>query len=235
MDLRENSILGDIAEEHWYYISKFRAIYKMLLLCKFATFFDIGSGDGFFAKKILSTFADAEEGWCIDTGYENNSSLMFNGKRLFFSISPPKIKPDLYIFIDVLEHIEKDLNFLNEYTTSARAGAHFFFSVPAFPFLWSAHDVFLGHKRRYTLKIFEELIKNSGLNIIASNYFFADIFPIAACMRLFSKFSNKKPRSQLMPHSRLINKLLLYLSLPETAFFRHNRLFGLSILCLAKK
>ena len=34
-----------------------------------------------------------------------------------------------------------------------RPGTPVFITVPAFSFLWSAHDVFLDHRRRYTSKM----------------------------------------------------------------------------------
>lgn len=236
MDLKESQILGNISENHWYYIAKSRAVVQALSPIDFTTFFDIGAGDGFFSKKVLNSFTNVKEAWCIDNNYEENSSFVINDKKINFQISPPDdIHPDLYIFMDVLEHIEDDFSFLSMFTKTARKNTYFFFSVPAFPFLWSSHDEFLEHKRRYTLKSLEELVKKSGLTIMASHYYFAAVFPLAATMRIFSKLFNSKPASQLKRHSLLVNKLLLHASLPELAFSRYNRLFGLSILCLARK
>lgn len=183
----------------------------------------------------MNSFTDVKEAWCIDNNYEENSSSVINDKKINFHISPPDIHPDLYIFMDVLEHIEDDVSFLSMFTKTARKNTYFFISVPAFPFLWSAHDEFLEHKRRYTLTGLEELVKKSGLTIMASHYYFAAVFPLAATLRIFSKLFRPKPASQLKRHSPLVNKLLLNVSLPELAFSRYNRLFGLSILCLARK
>ena len=48
---------------------------------------------------------------------------------------------------------------LRHYAAKVPSGAHFLVTVPAFRFLWSGHDVFLEHKRRYTLAEIEATMR----------------------------------------------------------------------------
>ena len=54
------------------------------------------------------------------------------------------------LLMDVLEHVDDDVGLLRAYAEPARPGTRFIVSVPAFSWLWSAHDEFLEHRRRYT-------------------------------------------------------------------------------------
>ena len=61
--------------------------------------------------------------------------------------------------MDVLEHVDNDAGLVRHYATKVPSGAHFLVTVPAFRFLWSGHDVFLEHKRRYTLAEIEQTMR----------------------------------------------------------------------------
>ena len=44
--------------------------------------------------------------------------------------------------------------------------------------LWSGHDIFLKHYRRYTLNQMKSVIGESGLKIIESKYLYSTIFAV---------------------------------------------------------
>lgn len=69
------------------------------------------------------------------------------------SLSLPSDFFDLVTAFDVLEHIEDDQKALGEICRVLKKGGLFLLTVPACPWLWSFHDESLGHKRRYTKKI----------------------------------------------------------------------------------
>ena len=66
-------------------------------------------------------------------------------------------RADLLLYMDVLEHVDDDLGLLTAYLDQLERGGRVLITVPAFDFLWSNHDIFLEHKRRYTLKQVEAL------------------------------------------------------------------------------
>jgi hypothetical protein len=109
-------------------------------------------------------------------------------------------------------------------------------TVPAFRFLWSGHDEFLEHKRRYTLAQLETVARDAGLTVQQGAYYFGLVFPIAATLRLLPKGAQPSPpRSQLKRHHPLVNTLLKSLCSIELPFMNANRLAGLTVFVLAQK
>lgn len=237
MDLKESNILGDEVDQHWYYQSKAKAVQKMLKQVTPKSILDVGAGSGYFSKYLL-THSSANKAWCIDISYTEESDVILkNTKNIHYRQSIDSSDADLVILMDVLEHVDNDVQLLREYIAKVQSGAYFLISVPAFQLLWSEHDIYLEHKRRYTLNEIEKTASDAGLKIIQGSYYFGAIFPIAASIRLLAKFmpAKKEPTSQLKPHNPIVNQLLLGASSLELPIFKYNRLAGLSAFCLAQK
>lgn len=64
---------------------------------------------------------------------------------------------DLWLLMDVLEHVEAADTMLRSIVAAAKPGAYFLITVPADPALWSGHDEAAGHWRRYTRSTLREL------------------------------------------------------------------------------
>lgn len=237
MDLKEVELVGEEAEWHWYYRSKAKAIRRLLSVRPFKALLDVGSGSGFFARDLLM-HTSIREATCVDINYSADTDTKVVNKPLSFRRSAERSQADLVLMIDVLEHIEDDASFLQSWVDKFPQGTHILLSVPAFQFLWSGHDDFLEHKRRYTLAQIEAVAKQSGLIVESSSYYFAAVFPLAAAIRLLQKWvggKSRKPVSQLKKHHPLSNRLLTAVSGAELPLLKHNRLFGLTVFCLARK
>lgn len=139
--------------------------------------------------------------------------------------------------MDVLEHVEDDLGLLQAYVSKAPPNCDVFISVPAFQFLWSGHDEFLEHYRRYTVPQVERVVQAAGLEVVSASYGFGAVFPIALVRRQFQKLvsANKAPQSDLKQHSAPVNGMLALLCALERPFQHLNRAAGLSVFCLARK
>src|ERR1700761_528295 len=72
---------------------------------------------------------------------------------------------DLVTAFDVLEHIEEDYLAAAEITRVLRPGGTGLIAVPADMALWSAHDVAVGHVRRYTRETLRTVVSKGGLVI----------------------------------------------------------------------
>lgn len=73
---------------------------------------------------------------------------------------------------DVLEHLESREKVLREIHRVLKPGGHLILTVPALMFLWSQHDVELGHRVRYSKQeLRRELVRN-GFDVRAIGYFF---------------------------------------------------------------
>ncbi|WP_066804174.1 class I SAM-dependent methyltransferase [Moraxella oblonga] len=241
MDLKESDILGDDVNKHWYYIAKARAMQNILHNVQAKTVLDVGAGSGYFSRYLLE-HSNVQAGVCVDISYPTEYDDTHSGKPLYFRRSildtaQAGIAPvDLCLMMDVLEHVEDDVGLLKTYVEQVPSGTKFLISVPAFQFLWSSHDVFLEHYRRYTCQHLAETVQSSGLNIIQNHYYFGAVFPIALTMRLFERiFPKKETKSQLVKHHPLTNAILLTASQMEIPFQKWNRLAGLTVFCLAEK
>ncbi|WP_460124950.1 class I SAM-dependent methyltransferase [Pseudomonas sp. H3_G09] len=235
MDLKETDILGDSIDEHWYYCCKAAATRRLLGDAPIRRILDVGAGSGFFSHHLL-THTDAHEAWCVDISYPADSSATTAGKPVHYRRGIDSIDADLVLLMDVLEHVDDDLALLRSYVDKVPSGSRFLMTVPAFQFLWSGHDDFLEHKRRYTLAQFETLAGDAGLTVQRGAYYFGAVFPIAAALRLLPQGSREAPpQSQLKRHHPLVNSVLKTLCRLELPLMGKNRLAGLSVFVLAQK
>lgn len=236
MDIKESALLGPAIDQHWYYRAKAAAVQHCLRAHAPRLILDVGAGSGFFSRYLLA-HGGAREAWCVDTNYAADEDSRFVGKPLHYRRSLATIPADLVLLMDVLEHVDDDRQLLGECARAVPSGARFLITVPAFQFLWSGHDVFLEHKRRYTLRELEERVNSSGLQVKSACYYFGLVFPLAASLRWLQKASSRPSpaRSQLQPHHPLVNAALKTACLAEIPFMRFNRLAGLSVFCLAEK
>lgn len=236
MDLKETEILGSDTEHHWYYSSKAKAMSRLLEGAVPARILDVGAGSGFFSRYLLA-HTMAKEAWCVDISYKIDADECEAGKPVHYRRSIGSVEADLVLLMDVLEHVDDDVALLKDYVGKVPCGSRFLISVPAFQFLWSGHDDFLEHKRRYTLKQLEEAVQKAGLDVKRGAYYFGLVFPIAATLRLTQKASSigTTARSQLTRHHPIVNKVLKSLCNAELPFMNLNRAAGLTVFCLAEK
>ena len=237
MDLKEEDILGEAVSEHWYYQSKASALLSYVKHLNPQSVLDVGAGSGFFSKELLKKTA-VKEALCIDTSYPSDRNELVAGKSVLYRTHSGPVDVDLVLMMDVLEHVDNDVGLLCEYVDKVSAGTHFLITVPAFSFLWSGHDVFLGHKRRYTLKEIEKVAGKAGLIVERGSYSFGLVFPLAAVLRLLEGVLGSRghpPSSQLKRHNPITNATLKGICSVDRLFLRINRLAGLSAFCLARK
>lgn len=230
MDVKEEQLLGGAVGEHWYYRSKQLALDSLLRRVPYTSVLDIGAGSAVFSKHLLQN--GAASAVCVDPAYPAESQESYGGKPIRYLRDVEPCQADLVLLMDVLEHVDDDVDLIRASMKGATPGAFAVISVPAFPSLFSAHDRFLDHKRRYRLQTLEDVVRAAGLDVITARYFFAMILPLVATMRLLEK--SGPPKSSLVPHPRPVNDLMTLAHCVELPFFRFNRVGGLSVFCLAR-
>ena len=233
MDLKEEDILGADIGRHWYYRSKAAALRRAVAGLAPKRLLDVGAGSGFFSRHLLSE-TPAESALCVDIGYPADRDDSVAGKPVLYRRDAGLTDCDLVLMMDVLEHVDDDRWLVRHYADKVPAGAHFLVTVPAFAFLWSGHDVFLEHKRRYRLPEIESTMRDAGLEIVRGSYYFGFVFPLAAAVRLAGR-NTTEPRSSLKKQGALTNAALTAICTAELPLFPINRLAGLSCFVLARK
>ncbi len=108
-------------------------------------------------------------------------------------------------------------------------------TVPAFEFLWSAHDEIHHHKRPYTKQMLTALFKNAGYTVRYISYFNTLLFPMIALVRVIGNLSGRRNASDAKPGNKLINDMLYRIFKSERVLLPNMTLpFGVSLLALAK-
>lgn len=98
---------------------------------------------------------------------------------------------DLFLLMDVLEHVPDDFLLLSSILSLAKPGAQVLITVPAHPFLWSEHDVHLHHYRRYELPRLRRVWEGMPLDEVFASYFNARLYPLARMGRAVSRLRGK--------------------------------------------
>lgn len=236
MDLKEEHLLGDAVASHWYYRAKLAALRRAIADINVDGILDVGAGSGFFSRALLAG-TSARAATCVDPGYPGESEENVAGKPLRFVREIGANQANLVLMMDVIEHVADDRALVRDYVEKAPAGSHFVITVPAFMWLWSPHDVFLEHYRRYTLAEVEAVLRDTGLSIEHGHYFYGAVLPLVAGVRAWKRATagNAPPASDMQQHGSLVNSLLYSVSAGETAVMRLNRLGGTTAMVRAVK
>jgi len=141
---------------------------------------DIGCGDGFLISELVSDL-DCCEAFAVDTELSdqtiNKLSIKNNGIVFVREVNHcSKDWADALLLLDVIEHQKDDLMFLRHLTEHyvKRSGV-VLITVPAYNQLFSRHDEFLGHYRRYDRAELLSLVEASGLVALKSGYAFSSL------------------------------------------------------------
>jgi SAM-dependent methyltransferase len=106
---------------------------------------------------------------------------------------------DLVAILDVLEHVEQDRQALASIAGKLRPNGHVLITVPAFPWMWSAHDEVNHHKRRYTRATLAKVVADAGLKLEMMSWFNSLLFPLAAAARLAGRLTGKEDSDDKLP------------------------------------
>ncbi len=121
--------------------------------------------------------------------------------------------------LDVIEHVEDDVAALKALASCLEPGGRMLITVPAFPWMWSGHDVANHHFRRYTKATLRNAAEQAGLTVEFMGWFNSILFPFAALNRLAARVTGKEGSADAMPPAP-INALF------ETLFGLERYLIG---------
>jgi SAM-dependent methyltransferase len=240
MDLKELAN-GIDPEVHWYYQSKIKPLItytkKVLETTNPLTIVDVGSGSGFFAISLEKKFPDkVKKVYLVDINYTAEEIKATEGAKVEKTLSiPAKIENGLVILMDVLEHLEDDLKMLNEIKAAAVGDKnHFFITVPAFNSLWSGHDDYLGHYRRYKIATLNAVLQKAKYDVHNVYYLYGSLFPMVWATRKIMNMTKKVAESNMRPFNPITNKILLGITSAEMPFASMNKVFGVTCAACGK-
>lgn len=145
---------------------------------------------------------------------------------------------DLVLGIDVLEHIEDDINALNQFYRVLKPQGTFIGIVPAYSSLCSSRDVRLGHKRRYSRRELKWKVEQVGFALNKLVYLDVLALPVLYLWVKAKAFHDGIPdiKMDVISLPRLLNTFLLQLMRLETSIFtKLSAPFGVALLCVARR
>jgi len=204
--------MAELDDRHWWYRARRRILADLIRRearpRAGARILEIGCGTG-HNLSMLSGFGHVD-------GLElDDEAAALSEKRLGRTVlrSPlPELvgvrkKYDLIGAFDVIEHIDDDHAALAAIVTRLKPGGIFIMTVPAHPWMWTAHDVANHHKRRYSKRALRALIDGSPMRLRKVGYFNSLLFPLAVAERTLSKLRGKDDGDVSLPPAPL-NKAL---------------------------
>ena len=142
---------------------------------------------------------------------------------------------DLVALLDVLEHVEEDEASLRAIGRKLASGGRLLITVPAMPWLWSAHDETHHHKRRYTRASLERTVRSAGLEIERIGYFNTLLFPFAVATRLARAVFGVETSDDVIP-PRVLNAAFRTVFASERHLVGRVRLLvGLSLFAVVRQ
>jgi 2-polyprenyl-3-methyl-5-hydroxy-6-metoxy-1,4-benzoquinol methylase len=164
-----------LEERHWWWQARNQYVLKWIGTLarqqRFGRILDIGCGDGL----LFGELAKFGEVWGIETDEHLVAQSPWRSRierRAFGPDYRSDRQFDLIVMLDVLEHIQYDVESLWVVRNLLRPGGVLLLTVPALPALWSHHDTVNCHYRRYTLPTLRRAVERSGFDRIEGHYFF---------------------------------------------------------------
>ncbi len=145
---------------------------------------------------------------------------------------------DAVVTMDVLEHLPDDCAAMREFHRILKPGGRVFATVPAYPHLWSEHDVALMHHRRYRRVEMRERFEAAGFCLEKLSHTMTALYPVVALQRRLNarKPPHEPPEAAMPTVPAPINAALTGLLRAENALARRfNFPVGVTILCVARK
>ena len=188
--------LDQIEDRHWWFVAR-RAVLTEVLrrfgnLAGTSQILEAGCGTG-GNLAMLSSFGDLvafepdEEARELAAGKHTceilegylPQGIPYDDKRF-----------DLIAAFDVIEHVEHDIESLGALRQRLKPGGRLIMTVPALPWLWSAHDEHHHHFRRYTRDGLQDALQQAGFRSVELTYYNTLLFPLVAGVRAIKKLFN---------------------------------------------
>jgi SAM-dependent methyltransferase len=120
----------------------------------------------------------------------------FPGVRFGTGYAPQDIpdlmaKADMILLLDVLEHVEHDVAFVQSLLKAMKPGAFLLLFAPADPSLWSEHDKGFEHYRRYDAESFRRLWEGMPVRVRLLSYANARLHPLVKLARWIARVRGK--------------------------------------------
>lgn len=243
MDKRAYTEFSQVEDRHWWFLGRrdivLAAIRRSVDHLERKRVLDVGCGTGLMLRS-MEALSPTVEG--LDMEPSAIAYAKASGVRgtIHLGALPDVDLPgpyDLILMLDVLEHIEDDRIALQRIHALLAPGGTLVLTVPAHPFLWSEHDVYNHHKRRYRSTDLLRLLRETGFSVRYWSFMNAFFFLPVALFRLVKNvFRKDNAPSDLFVPPSFINRLCYRIFSAEQIMMMRQRIpFGVSLIAVAEK
>lgn len=193
MDLKE-SRTQSATEGEWYDDVRFALLRALASDNMSQTVLDYGCGAGGLSRRWASHTGQAVTGYDPALQADEIAGLRTVGVAAHSSIDELSDQTfGLVLLMDVLEHVDDPVALLQDACSHTAAGGKVIITVPAYRWLWSSHDVALGHVDRYTKPRLNALCATAGpaYRTVRSGYAFPSLLAGAAPVRLLERLKRR--------------------------------------------
>lgn len=242
MKIEMYRIFFEIQKKHWWFVTRKNIVLdfvdRFLPKDDQVKILDIGCGSGLMLndlEKVGQTF-----------GMDMSDEAISFSKEIFGGTVEKGALPDqvpyqedffdLITALDVIEHIDDDVGSISAIRALLVPGGKCIFTVPAYMFLWSAHDDMNQHKRRYTLPELNEKLVKAGFSVEKISYYNTLLFPAVFLVRMLNNVLRREGASDTDMPGRAMNYVLKKIFGIEKYLLRYFNLpFGVSVLAVVRK
>lgn len=242
MNIDMYRIFFKIQKKHWWFVTKKKIVLETLdrYVIKKDGFrvLDIGCGSGL----MLNALENIGQTYGMDMSEEaiNFSKEIFSGK-VMKGLLPDHIPYDENFFdlitaLDVIEHVDRDVDSLKAIRSRLVADGKAIITVPAYMFLWSSFDEVNEHKRRYTRDQLNAKLVQAGFTVEKISYYNTLLFPVVWVVRTLNNVLKRNGASDIDMPNDILNSLLCVIFGFEKFLLKYFNLpFGVSILAVVRK
>lgn len=235
-------IFFKIQQNHWWFVTKREIILDTIKNYTSNSInrqiLDIGCGSGLMLnslEKIGQTSGMDMSDEAISFSKEIFKGTVEKG-NLPDHVPYPKNNFNLITALDVIEHIDQDVESLQTIRSLLIHGGKAIITVPAYMFLWSSFDEINEHKRRYTLSELRSKLLQAGFIIEKISYYNTLLFPAVYLVRMLNNVMKKDGSNDMDMPTAPINAILKSIFGIEKYLLKYLRLpFGVSVLAVVKR
>jgi len=208
-------LMAETQQNHWWFGGRRRilaAVLRRLPLPRPARVLEIGCGTG-GNLQMLAGFgrvdaAEMDEYAIAIARAQGSGADVRRGWLPDAMPFEPAGQYDVICLFDVLEHIEDDESALRALRALLAPGGRVLLTVPAYQWLFGAHDRAHHHYRRYTTRRLRRIARAAGFEVCRSGYFNTLLFPVLAARRLLARAGRGEPEDDARMPSPLLNGVL---------------------------
>ena len=233
--------MAELDQEHWWFLARRRILDELIDRVVRppvqARVLEVGCGTG-HNLPMLGRFGS------VDACELDKSARTLASKRLGRKVKDARL-PDLSMFerngydmvalLDVLEHVPDDIGSLRAIHRRLKPGGALLLTVPANPWMWSAHDVAHHHFRRYTRAGLSRLFMQAGFEVQLLSYFNSLLFPPIAAARLLHKAAGRDSADDALPGAKINGLLNTVFGLEAGLIGRLPIPFGVSLAAVVRR